>query len=94
MDKNFAEILGYIGTVLTSITFMPQVYLSWKTKKVSDLSIWMIIIVIVSTTSWLGYGFINDLKPVIVANIIVLLLAIVLFYLKMKYKEKKQGESY
>ncbi|MFX9180998.1 PQ-loop domain-containing transporter, partial [Acinetobacter baumannii] len=41
--------IGYVGSFLTSITFIPQVIQAWKTKSVGDLSIWMISIVIAST---------------------------------------------
>ena len=40
------EIVGYVGVVLSSATFMPQVYQAWKTRSVGDLSIWMIILLL------------------------------------------------
>ena len=58
MDTNpLVENIGYIGSLLTSITFIPQVYKSWKSKSVGDLSIAMIVIVISSTIVWLIYGY-------------------------------------
>ena len=43
---NLVDLLGYFGAFLSAITFMPQVWLAWKSKSVGDLSIWMILIVI------------------------------------------------
>ena len=87
MKEEYIELVGFLGTLLTSITFVPQVYHSWKSKKVSGLSIWMVIIVIASTLSWLAYGFLINSRPVILANSIVFLLALVLLYFKITFKE-------
>lgn len=79
--------IGYVGSFLTSITFIPQVIQAWKTKSVGDLSIWMISIVIASTIVWLIYGFgISGGGPVIVANTIVLLLSLLLLYFKLTFR--------
>ncbi|MBX2931738.1 MAG: hypothetical protein KF781_07330 [Chitinophagaceae bacterium] len=83
------ELIGYIGSFLTSITFLPQVYQAWKTKSVGDVSIWMIAIVIISTIIWLIYGFgIPNGGPVIVANFVVLSLSLLLLYFKIIFKKQ------
>lgn len=84
------ELIGYLGSFLTSITFIPQVYKSWQSKSVGDLSIWMILIVITSTIVWLVYGFAIHSGPVIAANTVVFLLSLVLFYFKLRFKPEKQ----
>lgn len=80
------EFIGYFGSFLTSITFIPQVYKSWKSKSVGDLSTWMVLIVVTSTLVWLVYGYAIHSGPVIVANTIVLVLTLVLLYFKIKFK--------
>jgi MtN3 and saliva related transmembrane protein len=85
--NNWIDFMGYFGSFLTSITFIPQVYQAWKTKSVGDLSIWMIFIVITSTCVWLVYGFGIHSGPVIVANTIVLALVLVLLYFKLTFKK-------
>jgi MtN3 and saliva related transmembrane protein len=85
---NLSEIFGYIGAFLSAITFMPQVWLAWKTKSVGDLSLGMLSIVMMSVTVWLIYGFSNHLIPVIIANLIVGFLALVLIYFKYTFPKK------
>lgn len=87
---NWIELVGYFGSFLTSITFIPQVYKSWQSKSVGDLSTWMILIVVTSTLVWLAYGFAIKSGPVISANLIVLILSLVLFYFKLTFKKKGQ----
>jgi len=88
MDTNpLVENIGYVGSLLTSITFIPQVYKSWKSKSVGDLSIAMIVIVISSTIVWLIYGYLISSGPVLVANTVVLILTLVLLYFKTAFKK-------
>ena len=84
---DFPELLGYIGAVLSSVTFVPQVWHAWKTKSVGDLSIWMIIILIGNVSTWLTYGILKGLMPVIVANSIILFLALIMLYFKLSFKK-------
>ena len=84
---NWIELIGYLGSFLTSITFIPQVYKSWQSKSVGDLSIWMILIVVTSTIVWLVYGFAIESGPVIVANFVVLTLTLVLLYFKLSFRK-------
>lgn len=86
ISEQWVEYIGYFGSLLTSITFIPQVYKSWQSKSIGDLSVWMILIVITSTLVWLVYGLAINSGPVILANVIVLMLSLVLFYFKFKFK--------
>jgi len=86
LPASSVELIGYFGSFLTSITFIPQVYKSWKSKSVGDLSIWMVLIVVTSTLVWLVYGYAIHSGPVIVANTIVLLLTLLLLYFKITFK--------
>ncbi len=88
IPANMVEYIGYFGSFLTSITFIPQVYKSWQSKSVGDLSIWMILIVVTSTLVWLVYGFAINSGPVISANLIVLFLTLVLLYFKQIFKKQ------
>lgn len=85
---SWIDYIGYIGSFLTSLTFVPQVYKSWRTKSVGDVSVWMILIVISSSAIWLLYGFGIHSGPVISANIVVFSLSWLLLYFKLTFKKK------
>lgn len=80
------EIFGHVGALLSSATFVPQVYKTWKSKSAGDLSLVMLIIVLVSTLVWLVYAFTFMLWPVILANSFVCVLSIMLIYFKFNFK--------
>jgi MtN3 and saliva related transmembrane protein len=88
IPADMVEYIGYFGSFLTAITFLPQVYKSWQSKSVGDLSIWMILIVVTSTIVWLTYAFAIHSGPVIVANSVVLFLTLVLLYFKYSFKKQ------
>ncbi|HEX9651545.1 MAG TPA: SemiSWEET family transporter [Cyclobacteriaceae bacterium] len=82
---HWTELVGHFGALLSSITFIPQVYKAWKTKSVKDLSMTMILIVFSSTIVWLVYGFSFWLWPVIIANLAICSLSLILVYFKFTF---------
>lgn len=82
---DWIEIAGHTGALLSSITFVPQVYKVWKSKSAKDLSVWMILIVTTSTIVWLVYAFALNLLPVILANGFIMCLSFLLLFFKVKY---------
>lgn len=78
--------MGHFGAFLTSVTFIPQVYRSWKLRSAGDLSLLMLFIVLLSTIVWLTYAVALMLWPVIIANGIVCVLSLLLIYFKVNFK--------
>jgi MtN3 and saliva related transmembrane protein len=87
------DYVGYFGSFLTSITFVPQVIKAWQTRSVGDLSRWTVIIVIVSASVWLTYGLASENGPVIVANAVVLLSALVLLFFTFYFNGKQVNNN-
>ena len=83
---DIVALAGYIGPVLSSITFLPQVIKAWQSKSMGDVSLLMLCIVLLSTVVWLVYGIGKDLRPVIIANSIICFLSLVLLYFKFTFK--------
>jgi MtN3 and saliva related transmembrane protein len=83
---NWVDIAGHIGSFLSSVTFIPQVYKTWKSRSAGDLSLLMMLIVFTSTIVWLVYGVSLMLWPVIVANGIICLLSLLLIIFKLTFK--------
>ncbi len=84
----WTELMGHFGALLSSITFIPQVAKTWKTKSAGDISINMLLIVITSTVVWLVYAFSLNLLPVIIANSIIFVLSGLLIYFKLTFKSQ------
>ncbi|HBD94071.1 MAG TPA: hypothetical protein DC057_07855, partial [Spirochaetia bacterium] len=53
---NITEIIGICAGILTTISFLPQVILIFKTKHTKDLSLGMFVMFTAGITLWLVYG--------------------------------------
>jgi MtN3 and saliva related transmembrane protein len=67
--------LGYVAAALTTASFLPQAWLTFRTRDVSGISLGMYACFTVGIALWLAYGVMIDEWPIIVANAITLLLA-------------------
>jgi len=81
------EYFGYLATFLTSVSYAPQVFKSWRSKSVGDLSVWTICILFSSTIAWLAYGIGIKSGPIIATNAIVGILTFMLVYFKFSFKK-------
>ena len=83
---SITEFFGMAAGTITSITFLPQVIRIWKTKSVKDLSMIMVILLVIGTACWLSYGFLKNDTAIIYTNVLVLIMSLVIFYFKLKYR--------
>lgn len=83
----FYDWCGYAGSLLSSITFVPQVFRVWKTRSAGDLSMAMLLIVFSSTLIWIVYGVGIHSWPVILCNSIIAVLSLLLIYFKISFKK-------
>ena len=90
MTEFTKEIIGYIGGVMSSISFLPQVIKIWKTKSAEDLSMLTLIFLSCNMTLWLVYGILNNSKPIWITNSILLAMVACMIYFKIIFKKNKQ----
>jgi MtN3 and saliva related transmembrane protein len=80
------NLLGMVAGILTTISFLPQVFKIYKTKSAKDISLEMFILFSVGIFLWLIYGFCIASLPVILSNFVTLILASIILFFKYKYK--------
>tara|TARA_B100001540_G_scaffold304200_1_gene313654 strand:+ start:105 stop:401 length:297 start_codon:yes stop_codon:yes gene_type:complete len=80
------DIAGYIGTTLTVVNQIPQIYKAFKSEKTTDISLWFLISLLLAHVSWLAYGIFDNYNTTLILNSsICLLLTKILIYAKYKY---------
>ena len=79
-------IVGYIAGVLTTISFVPQLFKAWKMRETRDLSLAMLVLFGFGILLWTIYGFWVDSLPIIAANVTTFILILILLGLKIRYK--------
>jgi MtN3 and saliva related transmembrane protein len=84
-NKSLAETFGYCGATCLTISLIPQLVHTLKTKRVSDISYGFISLQILTCILFLIYGILLLEKPLIIANGIVLFQLLIFLGLKIKY---------
>ena len=79
------EIIGFLAATFTTISYIPQVMKTLKTKETKDISLLMFVILSSGLSLWFVYGILLNDLPIIIANGITLVLASVVLFLKIKY---------
>jgi len=86
MILNTTTIIGLIAAVCTTASFLPQAIQTIKTKDTKGISLSMYTLFTVGTILWLVYGILSTSYPIIVANIVTVILALIILTYKIKYK--------
>jgi MtN3 and saliva related transmembrane protein len=84
----FTTMLGFVAGVLTTFSFVPQVYKAWSSKRCDDLSWGMLLAFAAGVALWLIYGLLIWSAPVIVANAVTLALVLAILALKARYRAR------
>lgn len=79
------HLFGYLAGFLTTVSFIPQVLKTWKSKSASDLSIGMFSIFSTGVMLWLVYGFLINEPPMILWNSVTLVLVLAILIMKYKF---------
>ena len=82
------DLLGLAAGSLTTVSFVPQVLKIWRSKSGNDVSYGMFALFSAGVTLWLVYGLMLDATPIVVANAVTLVLALVVILLKFRYRPK------
>ncbi len=72
---NAADLVGYVAAVLTTVSFVPQVWHSLRTRDFNGLSLRMYALFCAGIMLWLVYGVLLAQWPIILANAVTLALA-------------------
>ncbi len=82
---NWIIIIGLLAATCTTLSFLPQVIKIVKTKKTSDISLLMYVILTTGILLWALYGLLTMDLPVLLANSITFILALIVLILKIKH---------
>ena len=79
------EWIGFAAASLTTASFIPQAWLTFRTRDVRGISLSMYSVFTLGVALWLAYGLLLQAWPVVVANAITLVLALAILVMKLRY---------
>jgi MtN3 and saliva related transmembrane protein len=80
-----SELIGYCAAALTTLSFLPQAWHTWRTRDVRGISLGMYSAFTLGVALWLLYGLLLGAWPVVLANAITLALAAGILGMKLRY---------
>ena len=83
------DTIGTIAAVLTTLSFIPQVWQTWRSRDVSGISLRMYILFTVGVALWFTYGILVDAWPIIVANFMTLSMALAMLAMKLRFSPRR-----
>lgn len=88
MKTEYIQFIGIGAGILTSVSMLPQLVKTFKEKKVKDISLVMILVLMAGIGSWIWYGILRNDAPIIFTNSFSFILNAILLFLRFKYAEK------
>ncbi|MEC5396857.1 SemiSWEET transporter [Uliginosibacterium sp. H1] len=79
------EIIGFAAAGLTTCAFVPQAWLTWKSRSAHGVSLGMYSVFVTGVALWLAYGLLIGSWPVTVANAVTLTLASFILAMKLRF---------
>jgi MtN3 and saliva related transmembrane protein len=83
------DSIGYLAATLTTLSFIPQAWLTFRSRDVSGISLGMYSVFTVGIALWLGYGLLLGAWPIVIANAITFVLAATILALKLRLDPRR-----
>ena len=81
-----SDLIGYCAAVLTTASFVPQAWHTFRTRDVRGISLGMYSAFTAGVACWLLYVLLLGAWPVVIANLITLGLAAAILVMKLRYR--------
>lgn len=89
--KTMIDAIAYAAGLLGMVSFLPQIVMSARTRKMSDISWLMLVATFLSVLLYEVYAVALHLIPVVIMNGILMVSVIVTMVLKFRFSERGRG---
>ena len=93
LDDTMMGVIGILAGILILSGWVPQIAKGYRTKKLTDVSSYLMILIFVGATLWLIYGMALDDVYIIGVNEAAMFLTMALLAMKLKYEKNAQRIS-
>ena len=93
LDETIMGVIGILAGVLILSGWVPQIAKGYRTKKLSDVSSYLMILIFVGAVLWLVYGLALDDVYIMGVNIAAMFLTMTVLAMKLKYEKAEQRRS-
>jgi MtN3 and saliva related transmembrane protein len=70
MEELWIGVLGTAGTILSTVSLLPQVIRTWRTRSANDISAIWLVAALMSMVIWVFYGILISAPAVVLVNVL------------------------
>jgi MtN3 and saliva related transmembrane protein len=89
LDEISITILGVAASVLILSGWVPQIVKGYKTKKLDDISKYLMLLVAIGAFLWMIYGFEKNDIIIIGVNVAAIFLTMTVLAMKLRYNKQR-----
>ena len=93
LDETTMGIIGIVAGILILSGWVPQIVRGYKTKRLNDVSAYLMILIFAGAALWLVYGIALDDVYIMGVNIAAMVLTMIVLSMKLKYEKTAQTTS-
>ena len=93
LDETTMGVIGILAGILILSGWVPQIIKGYKTKKLSDVSSYLMILIFAGAVLWLVYGLALDDVYIMGVNLAAMFLTMIVLSMKLKYERNPKPTS-
>ena len=93
LDETTMAIIGIVAGILILSGWVPQIVRGYKTKRLNDVSAYLMILIFAGAALWLVYGIALDDVYIMGVNLAAMVLTMIVLSMKLKYEKAAQATS-
>ena len=88
MNFGYDSIIGISAAFLTTLSFLPQIVKAYRTRRMKDVSRYLMILFSAGSILWIIYGIIHADLVIVGANVTAAVFNLILLYFSLVYGSK------
>jgi len=93
LDEVTMGVIGIIAGILILSGWVPQIAKGYRSKKLDDVSAYLMILIFAGAVLWLIYGIALDDVYIMGVNIAAMVLTMIVLSMKLKYEKARKPTS-
>ena len=85
---SFAHTVAILAPIVNCIQLFPQLYRSYQTKRVDDLSLYSLCLLLLTSILWLLHGYFIQDTSLTIAGIITVTVNVLLLIIYVRYRHR------
>jgi len=87
LDEITMGVIGIVAGILILSGWVPQIVKGYKTKRLTDVSSYLMILIFAGAVLWLIYGMALDDVYIMGVNLAAMVLTMIVLSMKLKYEK-------